>query len=84
MNLRAIPLLIAVFIFSSSAGFAIEKSKSTAHKNSVHKNVVHTSKRLFLVPPPPAYVPSFLPELTYSRYYGHYHYSNSQARTQTV
>lgn len=43
---------------------------------SMHSYLVN-GKRLFLVPPPPPYVPSLLPELSYNRYYGYSLYGKS-------
>ena len=71
-----------LFAFSAATAWAAAPSKNTGHHiQTTRSHIVHNSKRMFLVPPPPPYVPTLLPELTYSRYYGHSPYGNSHIST---
>lgn len=57
----------------------------SASHQSVEAKTAHKSRqsRLYLVPPPPPYIPSMLPELTYSRgIYGQGYDSNSKVARQ--
>lgn len=66
--------------FSAATAWAATPIKNTGHNiQTAHSRAVHNSKRMFLVPPPPPYVPTLLPELTYSRYYGHSPYGKSNS-----
>ena len=81
MSRLSISFSIASLIFLSLASKSLAASQSnTTVKHSIHTQSAHihpsyNSKCLFLVPPPPPYVPALLPELTYSRYYGHSPYT---------
>jgi len=57
------------------------KSTGQSHRSSTHSRYYRHAKGTFLVPPPPPYVPTLLPELTYSRYYGHSPYGSSNTST---
>jgi hypothetical protein len=68
-------MLIAPMAFASTQ----KKSAARPHTQSARGRSHHNVRRLVLIPPPPPYVPSLLPELTYSRYYGRSPYNNSRA-----
>jgi hypothetical protein len=70
-------LFLSLLLAQMSLAAAPSKGATRAHTQSIRNHLLHNGRRLFLVPPPPPYVPSLLPELTYSRYYGYSHASNS-------
>jgi hypothetical protein len=65
---------IFLLLFAPLSNAAIQNKSNVRHLNHtqpVHNHSFHNGKRLFLVPPPPPYVPSSLPDY---RYQGHLPY----------
>jgi hypothetical protein len=81
--LRSAMSFSIVFLCLLSARISFAATQNSVSKHSIHTQSkrVHSGRRLFLVPPPPPYVPSLLPELTYARYYGHSPYGYSHLNT---
>ncbi|MBX9670448.1 MAG: hypothetical protein K2X93_22800 [Candidatus Obscuribacterales bacterium] len=71
-------LLMALISFSTisstDASAAAIQGKTAAHKAAkkpVRKRIAYRSGKSYLIPPPPPYAPSILPELAYARARGH-------------
>ncbi len=73
----AVVFILIALIAPRASATAHGKNTNHSHRSSTHSRSYRNSKGAFLVPPPPPYVPTLLPELTYSRYYGHSPYGSS-------
>ncbi len=74
--------------FATDASAASIQGKTTTHKSlkrSAHKRVAHRGAgKSYLIPPPPPYAPSILPELAYARSRGYRKVKQEQAQPEKV